>query len=388
MNFDKSIDRIGTHSAKWDMLPTLYDLDPSDAISMWVADMDFEPPAEVTKAVRDMADHGIYGYYADQSSCNQAICGWMQRRHDWKVDPAHIFYTHGLVNAVGLCLQAYSKPNDGIVLFTPVYHAFARTIQAADRNVVECPLSQNNGRYEMDFAAYDALMTGNETMLILCSPHNPGGRVWTTDELRELVAFAKRHDLLILSDDIHHDITFGAKYIPIENAAPDCVDRLVMLTAPSKTFNIAGTHTGNVIIRDDELRQKFANTMQATGISPNSFGMAMLEAAYTYGDAWVDALCDYISGNAKIFTDGIAEVPGLQSMPLEATYLAWVDFSNTGMEIAETRKRVVKQARIAPNYGETFGTGGETYLRFNLGTQRANVVEAVERLQAAFADLQ
>ncbi|MEM7241636.1 MAG: MalY/PatB family protein [Pseudomonadota bacterium] len=388
MNFDKIIDRVGTHSAKWDMLPSLYGLNPAEAISMWVADMDFEPPQDVTRAVRNMADHGVYGYYADPSSCNAAISGWMDRRHGWSVDPNHIFYTHGLVNAVGLCLCAYSKPGDGIVIFTPVYHAFARTIKAADRTVVECPLVQNNGRYEMDFDAYDAMMTGAEKVLILCSPHNPGGRVWTAAELQGLAAFAKRHDLLILSDDIHHDITLGTKYVPIENAAPDCVDRLVMLTAASKTFNIAGTHTGNVIIKDDKLRQTFSTTMQATGISPNSFGMAMVEAAYAHGDTWVDGLCAYIAENARIFDEGIAAVPGLKSMPLEATYLAWVDFADTGMTAEEYRNRVVKTAKIAPNYGETFGTGGETFLRFNLGTQRARVVEAVERLQDAFADLQ
>ena len=313
MNFDKPTNRIGTHSAKWDMLPTLYNLDPKDAISMWVADMDFEPPVEVTQAVRDMADHAIYGYYADPSPCNEAICGWMQRRHDWKIDPKHIFYTHGLVNAIGLCLNAYSKPGDGIVLFTPVYHAFARTINAAGRQVVECELVNNDGHYEMDFDAYDAVMTGNETMVILCSPHNPGGRVWTEQELKDVAAFAARHNLIVVSDDIHHDITFGRKFMPIEVAAPDCTDRLVTLTAASKTFNIAGTHTGNVIIRDDDLRKQFAQAMQANGISPNSFGIAMIEAAYLHGDAWVDALCDYINENARIFNEGIAKIPSLKS---------------------------------------------------------------------------
>ena len=388
MNFDKVINRVGTHSGKWDALETLYGIEPEGAISMWVADMDFEPPAEVTAAAQKLVDHNIYGYFTDPSPVNEAVAGWMKRRHDWVVDPSHIFYTHGLVNAVGLCLQSYTQKGDGVVLFTPVYHAFARTIKAAERRVVECELVNNDGRYEMDFEAYDALVDDRTRMLILCSPHNPGGRVWTQEELKGVAAFAKRHDLILVSDEIHHDLTFGAKHVPIQNADPECAERLVMLTAPSKTFNIAGLHTGNVIIPDDTLRKRFAGTMQAMGISPNSFGLFMVEAAYRHGDAWVDALCDYIDENRKIFDAGIAEIPGLSSMPLEGTYLAWVDFAGTGMTKAEYCDRVIKQARVAPNHGETFGKGGETFLRFNLGTQRANVIEAVERLQKAFADLQ
>jgi len=293
-----------------------------------------------------------------------------------------------LVNAVGLCLRSYTEKGDGVVIFTPVYHAFARTIKAAERRVVECELVNDDGRYEMDFEIYDALVDETTRMVILCSPHNPGGRVWTQEELEGVAAFAKRHDLILVSDEIHHDLTFGAKHIAMENAAPDCVERLVMLTAPSKTFNIAGTHTGNVIIPDDSLRKRFAAMMQASGIAPNSFGMFMVEACYRHGDAWVDALCIYLDENRKIFDAGIAEIPGLRSMPLEGTYLAWVDFEGTGMGKDEYCDRVIKQARIAPNHGETFGKGGETFLRFNVGTQRANVVEAVERLQKAFADLQ
>ncbi len=389
MDFDREIDRIGTHSVKWDMMEAIYGVPAEDGIAMWVADMDFAAPDCVQKVVADMADHGVFGYFGDDSDYLSSIQWWMKERHGWEVDAKAIFTTHGLVNAVGLCVDAYTAPDEGVVLFTPVYHAFARVIKAAGRQVVECPLVNNDGRYEMDFAAYDAQMTGNEKMVILCSPHNPGGRVWTREELEEVAAFAKRHDLVLVSDEIHHDLTMpGAKHIAMPHI-DGIADRLVMLTATTKTFNIAGTHSGNVIIHDEKLRAKFAARMAALGISPNSFGVLMATAAYSpEGAAWVDALRDYLDGNRKIFDDGVNAIPGLKSMPLESTYLAWVDFSGTGMSKAEYRKRVEQDARICVNHGETFGTGGKDFLRFNIATPRARVVEAVERLQKAFADLQ
>ena len=303
-------------------------------------------------------------------------------------EPDWIFTTHGLVNGTALCVDAYTDPGDAVVLMTPVYHAFARVIRAAGREVRECPLKLVDGRYEMDFDAWDGLMTGAEKMLVLCSPHNPGGRVWTRAELEATAAFAKRHGLVLVSDEIHHDIVMpGETHIPMAKAAPDLP--LVMMTATTKTFNIAGTHTGNVIISDPDLRARFATRMSALGISPNSFGIAMATAAYSpEGAAWVDALNEYLDENRRIFDQGIAEIPGLHSMPLEATYLAWVDFSGTGMEPEEYKSRVLKDAKIAVNFGATFGAGGEKFLRFNLATPRARVREAVDRLQAAFSDLQ
>ena len=389
-DFDTVIERRGTLSAKWDMMEPIYGVPAADGIAMWVADMDFRPPACVQAAIDAMAAHGVYGYFGDDRTNRQAICWWMKNRHGWDVDPASIFTTHGLVNGTGLCVDAYTRPGDGVVLMTPVYHAFARVIRDAGRKVVECPLAIEDGRYVLDIAGWDALMSGNERMLVLCSPHNPGGRVWTADELRAISDFCKRHDLILVSDEIHHDLVMpGYKHIPMPLAAPDIVDRLVMMTATTKTFNIAGSHIGNVIIPDEKLRAPFRARMAALGISPNSFGMVMATAAYSpEGAAWVDALVAYLDGNRRIFDEGIASIPGLRSMPLESTYLAWVDFSGTGMSRGEYTARVEKQARIAANHGPTFGAGGESYLRFNLATPRSVVVEAVTRLKQAFADLQ
>ncbi|MGO4404993.1 MalY/PatB family protein [Bosea sp. RAF48] len=389
-DFDELIDRRGTHSAKWDTMEKNYGVSASDGIAMWVADMDFRPPPCVQQAVERMASHGVYGYFGDDRTNSDAIRWWMKTRHDWEVASEAIFTTHGLVNGTALCVDAFTAPGDGVVLMTPVYHAFARIIRSAGRQVVECQLPVEDGRYVLDIPGWDAQMTGRERMLILCSPHNPGGRVWTADELREIAAFCKRHDLILVADEIHHDLVMpGYRHTVMPLAAPDIVDRLVMMTATTKTFNIAGAHIGNVIIPDEALRERFRARMNAHGISPNSFGMAMATAAYSpEGAAWVDRLVAYIDGNRKLFDDGVNAIPGLRSMPLEATYLAWVDLAGTGMERAEFTARVEKQAKIAVNHGPSFGTGGDSFLRFNLATPRATVVEAVERLQEAFRDLQ
>lgn len=314
----------------------------------------------VQDALQAQIDHGVHGYFGDDSKYLAAIQWWMENRHGWKVDAEAIFTTHGLVNGTAMCVDAFTQPGDGVVLFTPVYHAFARVINAAERRVVECPLTNASGRYEMDFDAYDALMTGNEKMVILCSPHNPGGRVWSREELQGVADFAKRHDLVLVSDEIHHDLVMpGHKHIPM--AQIDGIeDRLVMMTATTKTFNIAGGHTGNVIIHDPKLRERFARRMAALGVSANSFGLIMATAAYSpEGAAWVDELTAYLDGNRQIFDEAVNAIPGLSSMPLESTYLAWVDFSGTGMAPAEFQDRVEKSAAIAANHGATFGTGAK-----------------------------
>jgi len=390
MSFDAPIDRTGSHCAKWDMMPAIYGLPPGEGLAMWVADMEFRPPQVVQTALEKMLAHGIYGYFGDESAYLAAIRWWMANRHGWEVAPEWIFTTHGLVNGTALCVHSFTRPGDAVILMTPVYHAFARVIKAAGREVLECPLALENGTARLDLATWEGLLTGREEMLILCSPHNPGGRVWTAGELRQIADFCVKHDLILVSDEIHHDLVFpGQKHLVMPKAAPDIADRLVMMTASTKTFNIAGAHIGNVIIADPALRKTFANTINALGISPNSFGMHMATAAYSpEGAAWVDGLMRHLDGNRRLFDEGIAAIPGLRSTPLEATYLAWVDFSGTGMAPAEVIERVEKQAKIATNHGASFGKGGEACLRFNLACPRAQVAEAVARLQRAFADLQ
>ncbi|OYW59866.1 MAG: aminotransferase [Rhodobacterales bacterium 32-66-7] len=390
MSFDTPINRVGTHCSKWDSLERLYGLSPDDGLAMWVADMDFRPPEVVQAALERMTAHGIYGYFGDDRAYLAAIRWWMANRHGWTVEAEWIFTTHGLVNGTALCVDAFTKPGDGVILMTPVYHAFARVIKAAGREVLECPLLLQDGIARLDIDGWEARLTGRERMLILCSPHNPGGRVWTVTELRAVADFCVRHDLILVSDEIHHDLVFpGQRHTVMPNAAPDITDRMVMMTATTKTFNIAGAHIGNVIIADPALRKAFAARMNAMGISPNAFGMHMATAAYSpEGAAWVDDLMRYLEENRRVFDAGLARIPGVRPTPLQATYLAWVDFTGTGMTEAEVVERVEKTARIATNHGGTFGMGGEGFLRFNIACPRAQVVEAVARLTEAFADLQ
>ena len=390
MDFDEVIDRRGTHSSKWDTMEELYGVSPDSGLSMWVADMDFRAPKIIQEKLHGINSHGIYGYYGDYKEYNNSIKWWMKNRHNWEIDTSWIFTTHGLVNGTGLCIDAFTKPGDGIILFTPVYYQFSNLVEAARRKVVECPLKLIDNHYHFDFVAYERNLSGDEKMVILCSPHNPGGRVWTKNELQEVAKFAKKHDLVLVSDEIHHDLVYPNKshtVMPIAN--PSVCDRLVMMTATTKTFNIAGAHSGNVIISNPNLRQKFSQRIKALGISPNSFGLFMATAAYSpEGAQWLDELLHYIDGNRVIFDKEVNKIPGLSSMPLEGTYLAWVDFSGTGMEEEEFIYRVQEKAKIAVNHGSTFGTGGEKFLRFNLATPRTLVVEATKRLKDAFSDLQ
>jgi cysteine-S-conjugate beta-lyase len=232
-------------------------------------------------------------------------------------------------------------------------------------------------------------MIGTERLLVLCSPHNPGGRVWSRAELEGVAEFARRHDLILVSDEIHHDLVLpGHTHVPMTKIE-GIADRLVMMTATTKTFNIAGCHTGNVIIADDALRKAFKGRLAALGLSPNSFGLEMARAAYSpEGAAWVDDLVVYLEENRRLFDGAVAAIPGLRGMALEGTYLSWVDFSGTGMPREDFTARVEREAKLAVSHGPAFGKGGESFLRFNIAMPRAQIEEAGARLARAFADLQ
>ncbi|MDB6176783.1 PatB family C-S lyase [Paracoccus sp. Z330] len=390
-DFDEKIDRVGTRCAKWDDMEAAFGVSAADGgLAMWIADMDFRPPEVVQRAVEATAAHGIYGYPGAHAPYLDSIRWWMKNRHGWEIDTGWIMTTAGLVNAVAMALDAYSQRGDGVIVMSPVYHAFGRVIRAAGRELVELPLALQADRYVMDWSRWEMMLTGNERIMILCSPHNPGGRVWTPEELREVADFCTRHDLILVSDDIHCDLVYpGHKHRMIAELVPEISDRLVTLTATTKTFNIAGTHIGNAIIADEDLRQRYKASLMAAAISPGLFGLDMVTAAYSpEGAVWVDALMSYLDENRRLFDDGIAAIPGLRSIPLQATYLSWVDFSGTGMSRAEFTARVEQGARIAANHGPSFGEGGDSFLRFNIATQRSNVIEAVARLKSAFSDLQ
>lgn len=389
MNFDKVIERRNTHSVKWDSLGSIFGVTDADAIPMWVADMDFEAPEAVNQALRASASHGVHGYYGEDAPYRAAIVNWMSHRYGWALKPEHIMTTAGLVNGTALVAQAFTEPGDGVILFTPVYHAFFKVLRAGKRDIIESEMRLEDGRYHMDLDALEAQLKGHEKMVILCSPHNPGGRIWSPEELRALGDFCERHDLLLCSDEIHMDLTYpGETHVPAAVALPDLAHRLIMMTAATKTFNIAGAHTGNVIIADDGLRARFTETLMATGTSPNRFGLLTVTAAYEHGAGWLAALMAYLDENRRIFDARINALPGLASMPLQATYLGWVNFEGTGMERAEFTDRIQKTARVVPNHGPTFGKGGESFLRLNFACRRAVLEEALGRIEEAFADLQ
>ena len=388
--FDERIDRRGTNCTKWDGLERFTGVTADDAISMWVADMDFRAPEFLQDAVRELIEQANYGYFAGDAAMRDQVAWWMQTRHGWTADPEWMVSTLGLGHAIAALLETFTNEGDEIIIFTPVYHEFTNKINLARRVVHESPLVIRDGVYHMDLDALEAGLTGREKAVLISSPHNPAGRIWTPEELRQLAAFCDKHDLMMMSDEIHHDLIYpGNSFTPFLVAAPEAADLTFVLSAASKTFNTAGARLGTVTIPNPDKRAAYRHHLLAHQTQMNLLGVALTKAAYSpEGAAWVDELVAYLAENARVFLDGMSQIPGLRPLPMQSTYLTWIDFANTGMDMAEVIKRVKEDARIAPSIGQEFGTGGESFLRFNVGTSRCRVEEAVERMQKAFADLQ
>jgi cystathionine beta-lyase len=390
MSFNDPIDRRGTNSTKWDLMEQLCGVSAEDGLAMWTADSDYATAPCVIEALRKAADHGVFGYMPIYGEYLDAIQWWMKTRHDWQIDTAWILTSQALGNAIGLSIDVWTDPGDRIVTFNPVYHEFRHKIEKAGRVVVPCPLRRDGDRYLLDLEAAQSCLDGTEKMLIWCAPQNPGGRVWTPDESRAIADFAARNDLILISDEIHQDLVYpGHRFVPMHVAAPEVEDRLVVLTAASKTFNIAGQRTGNIIIPDPRLRGQMKQRLDSLDYKPAGLSLQMITAAYSpEGAAWADAQIAHLDANRQLFDAAVNAIPGVRSLPLEATYLAWVDFSGTGMSFDEVKHRINTVARIAASDGPGFGPGGESFMRFNLATQRATVEEACRRLTEAFSDLQ
>lgn len=390
MNFDQKINWRGTSRVTWNAMEPTFGVSPDDGIPMWVADMDFEPSPHILAAARTLISQGHLGYFTGLESYKQAVAWWLSARHDWQIDPDWLTVTAGLGNGIGMTLNALTDPGDEVIIFSPVYHEFRRKILNTGRVPREFPLAANGRTFDLDFDAYEAMLTGRERMVLFCSPHNPGGRIWTPEELASLAAFCKRHDLLLVSDEIHNDIVYpGQQHSVMPRAAPEFRDRTITMTSASKVFNLAGLRTGNVIIENTDLRARLVTFMKGVDLQPNIFGVKLGEAAFSpEGAEWVDALCIHLAANARAFETAIAAIPGITATHMQATYLAWVDFADTGMTMEEVRDRVYRQARLCPTPGIDLGPGGETCLRFNLGAPRSVIDEAAARLTEAFSDLQ
>jgi cystathionine beta-lyase len=388
--FDEFIDRRGTHSSKWDGLDKFCSVDPENGIAMWVADSDFRAAPPIIEALQGMVDHGVFGYGYDDRGLRDAISWWQSTHHGWSVDPDWIVYTQGLGHAIGMILDTYTEPDDAVCFFAPVYHEFRIKTEKAELRPIEIPMARDGDRYVLDFDAAEALIDPGVRVLIFCAPQNPSGRVWTVDEMRSVAEFAARHDLILVSDEIHSDLIYpGAKHVPMHLAAPDHANRIITISAASKTFGIPGLRTGYAIISDPDLRAAYERRMRMTQYGAGTPGIVATKAAYSpEGAAWVADLITYLDGNRRVFDEGINAIPGLWSMPLQSTFLGWVDFSGTGMSQDEIMHRVRDVAKIGVSPGPAFGPGGEMFNRFNFAMPRRLVEEAVARMQDAFSDLQ
>ena len=383
-NFDEVIDRKNTGSVKWDFYGEVFS--GKDLLPMWVADMDFRVPEAVIEAVIKKAQHGIYGYTEGFDSYYQAIINWVKRRHNWKIKKEWIFDCPGVVPAMHWAVRTFTHPGDKVILQSPVYYPFFKAIKNGGCQVVNNPLKLDNSKYSMDFADLESKIDSRVKMFILCHPHNPGGIVWSKEELTRLGEICIKNDIIVISDEIHGDLVLsGNKHIPFAAISEDFAMNTITCIAPSKTFNIAGLQASSVIIANPKLQKEFKIILENNAVSePNIFALTALEAAYNHGDEWLDNLIKYIEENHKLVEDFIAaKIPKLKVIKAQATYLAWIDCRALGMDTTTLEKFVEKEAKLALTQGYVFGEGGEGFVRINLGCPRSVVQEALQRLKKA-----
>ena len=384
-DFDRVLDRRGTASLKWDTGPAADS--PRGVLPAWVADMDFPAPEAVREAVRARAEHGVFGYTVRTAGYDRAVVDWMARRFGWAIEPGWIVSVPGVVPAVSLAVQAFSEPGDRVVIQSPVYHPFSEAIEQNGREVVRNLLVEDRLRYRMDLDHLARAFEAGARLLILCSPHNPVGRVWGRDELEALAAVCIRHDVVVVSDEIHQDLVMpGRSHVPLASLGPEIAALTVTATAPNKTFNIAGLQAGTVIISNQERRRQFRAAMSRVGLGlPGLFAVVASEAAYTHGEPWLGALLEYLHGNATFVRDSLAcRLPEVSVAPLEGTYLMWLDCRRLGLD-DETIGRRLLDAGVWLDAGRRFGPGGEGFQRLNIGCPRATLDDAVNRIVSALA---
>ncbi len=386
-DFNQIIERRNSGSGKWDDADALFGAE--GVLPMWVADMDFLSPKPVLEALRQRVDHGVFGYPGSQRGpVLEAVTSWLQRRHGWAVEPQWLATTSGVVSGIHLAVRTFTDPGDEVIIQPPVYHPFFDCVRNHNRKLVENPLIVEHGRYRFDLEDLEK-KARTARLLILCSPHNPVGRVWTREELESVAAIAQRHGVLVISDEIHGDLIFNPhRLVPFGTLANIRPENVITFLAPSKTFNLAGLAASIAVIPDPDLRQRFVDNQRILGVGKsNLLGLVALEAAYRHGEPWLEGLLDYLDGNARHLVEfARQEWPGISVDLPEGTYLAWLDCRQLGLTEEELHSLFFQQARVALNRGAQFGDGGRGHMRLNFGTPRQILDQGLERIARALKE--
>lgn len=385
-NFDEIVEREGSNCQKYDNRKLIFGTD--DVLPMWVADADFKTPPFIVDAVKQRAAHEVYGYPLRPDSFYNSIINWQQRRHSWAIERSWIEYSSNVVVGLASVVLSMTKPGDKIVVQPPVYFPFFHVVEGNRRVMVSNPLIYDKGRYRIDFDDLQAKIDADTRMLFLCNPHNPGGMVWTENELRKLGEICAKHNVLVVSDEIHSDLVFGGhKHIPFASLGDAFAQNSVTLMSASKTFNIAGLSSAYLIMPNKEWRSKYQRFMEATHLSSgNFFGVVATEAAYTHGDEWLGQLLSYLEGNLDFLMKYFAEnLPKVRVMKPEGTYLPWLDVSALRVD-ADTAYKLLIEAGVGLTPGKMFGIGGENFIRLNMACPRSVLAEGLSRIKKALAE--
>lgn len=387
-DFDKITDRTHTNAIKYDLAKRRNK--PEDALSLWVADIDFPTAPCVQKAVAEKAAHGIFGYSRPDERYYNALKKWFAERHNYEIQEEWVVNTPGVCFALASAVKAFTKEGESVLVQKPVYYPFFNTIKVLNRKVVNSPLVLKNGHYEINFEDFEAkIVSENVKMFILCSPHNPGGRVWKKEELQRISEICLKHNVLVVSDEIHSDIVFeGSRHTVYGSISEAAAENSIICTAPSKSFNLAGLQFSNIIIPNAKLRIAFQREVDRTGYDePSLMGIVAATAAYSEGGEWFDAARDYIWKNIQFASNYIEEnCPKIKVVIPEGTYLLWLDFSAFGLSDEEINERILNRAKVWLDNGKMFGDEGKFFQRINCATPRKILAEALERICAQFRD--
>ena len=388
-DFDKVIDRHGTNCLKFDFAKERGK--NGDELSLWVADMDFQVAKPITDALQAQVNHGIYGYTEVKSDYFDIVKNWFRDNFDWEIKKGSLVKTPGVVYAIAMAIKAYTKEGEAVIIQQPVYYPFSEMIIANNRKLVNSPLVLKDGRYEIDFEDFEKkIVENNVKLFILCSPHNPVGRVWSVEELKRIGDICIKHDVVIFSDEIHADFVYEPnKHHVFASLGESYAANSVIATAPSKSFNIAGLQVSNIFIENKKLKDAFKNEIVKSGYSQmNTMGLVAARAAYKSGQEWLDAVREYIKGNLDFLRGYLKEnIPQVKLIEPEGTYLVWVDFRELGLTEEEREDLIVNKAKLWIDSGAMFGVDGEGFERFNIACPREYLKMALDSLAKAIKGL-